>query len=79
MHRPCPRTRHSKRGSNVSWVTAQDDSHNADLPEWRRRCIRNYGDCKEGLFAGPCYDCLRMCEGQQDWPIEVCGPKRKKR
>lgn len=56
-----------------------DDAHNAELPEWKRRCIRNYGDCKEGLFAGPCYDCLRMCEGQQDWPLDTCGPKRKKR
>ncbi|WP_226993912.1 hypothetical protein [Myxococcus hansupus] len=55
-----------------------DDTHNAELPEWKRRCIRNYGDCKEGLFAGPCYDCLRMCEGQQDWPLDMCGPKRKK-
>jgi hypothetical protein len=43
-----------------------DDSHNAALPEWKRRCIRNYGDCKEGIYSGPCYDCFRLCEGQQE-------------
>jgi hypothetical protein len=48
-----------------------DDSHNAHLPEWKRRCIRNHGNCQEGLFVGPCYDCLRRCEGQQDWPLNI--------
>jgi hypothetical protein len=40
-----------------------DDSHNAALPDWKRECIRFYGDCWEARFSGPCYDCLRRCEG----------------
>lgn len=55
-----------------------DDSHNAKLPEWKRRCIRSYGDCKDGWLDGPCYDCLRRCEGQKEWPADMCGPKRKR-
>jgi hypothetical protein len=60
-------------------IAEWDDSHNANLPEWKRRCIRNYGDCKDGLFSGPCYDCLRRCEGQQDWPVNMCRPTKPKR
>ncbi|MFY2562973.1 hypothetical protein ACN469_35595 [Corallococcus terminator] len=55
------------------------DAHNENLPEWKRRCIRNYGDCKEGRFSGPCYDCMRRCEGQQEWPLDMCDAKRKRR
>ncbi len=56
-----------------------DDSHNAALPEWKRRCIRTYGDCREFGWSGSCYDCLRSCEGQQSWPEDQCSPRRKKR
>ena len=55
-----------------------DDAHNAALPEWKRECIRFYGDCKDARLTGPCYDCLRRCEGQQEWPIDMCGPRRKR-
>ena len=56
-----------------------DDSHNAALPEWKRRCIRDYGDCKDAIYEGPCYDCLRRCERQQEWPISMCRPRKGKR
>jgi len=56
-----------------------DDSHNASLPEWKRRCIRLYGDCQDGRLDGPCYACFRRCEGQHEWPVDMCGPKRRKR
>ena len=56
-----------------------DDSHNSDLPEWKRRCIRAYGDCQELGWSGSCYDCFRFCEGQQEWPEDKCSPSRKKR
>jgi hypothetical protein len=55
-----------------------DDSHNAALPEWKRECIRLYGDCKDALYSGPCYDCLRRCEGQQSWPLDLCRPRSKR-
>ncbi|NVJ00339.1 hypothetical protein HV824_19725 [Myxococcus sp. AM009] len=56
-----------------------DDAHNASLPEWKRRCIRSYGDCQEFAWTGSCHDCLRLCEGQQEWPEDKCSPSRKKR
>jgi hypothetical protein len=56
-----------------------DDSHNASLPEWKQRCIRNYGDCQDRGWTGSCYDCLRYCEGQQEWPDDKCHPQRKQR
>ncbi|WP_140860318.1 hypothetical protein [Myxococcus xanthus] len=56
-----------------------DDSHNAALPEWKRRCIRNYGDCQDDGWTGSCYDCLRYCEGQQEWPTDQCFRPKKKR
>jgi len=62
-------------GAPAEW----DDSHNAALPEWRRRCIRAYDDCREYGWSGSCYDCLRSCEGQQSWPEDQCSPRRKKR
>lgn len=56
-----------------------DDSHNSALPDWKRECIRFYGDCKNAKFTGPCYECLRRCEGQQEWPLDMCAPSRNKR
>jgi hypothetical protein len=58
---------------------AWDDSHNANLPEWKQRCIRAYGDCREFGWPGSCYDCFRYCEGQQEWPEDKCTPGKKKR
>ena len=55
-----------------------DDSHNEALPEWKRECIRLYGDCKDAAYSGPCYDCFRLCEGQQEWPLDKCVPRRKR-
>ncbi|MCE9671063.1 hypothetical protein LY474_24945 [Myxococcus stipitatus] len=55
-----------------------NDSHNAQLPEWKRLCIRNYGDCKEDGWKGDCYACLRYCEGQLEWPADQCFPAKKK-
>ncbi|WP_225412832.1 hypothetical protein [Stigmatella hybrida] len=56
-----------------------DFANNANLPEWKQRCIKNYYACKqEPDWAGPCYDCLRRCEGQQEWPFAMCGPNKRK-
>ena len=56
-----------------------DDSHNAALPEWKRRCIQAYGDCQEFGWTGSCYDCLRYCEGQQEWPSDKCYRRKGKK
>jgi hypothetical protein len=43
---------------------AEDDfTNNADLPEWKQRCIRSYVDCKNEGWTGSCYQCLRYYEG----------------
>ncbi|GHG84107.1 hypothetical protein GCM10012319_39390 [Comamonas sp. KCTC 72670] len=62
-------------GAPAEW----DDSHNEALPEWKRRCIRDYAACKDGGWKGPCYDCLRYCEGQQEWPTDQCFPSKKRK
>ncbi len=57
-----------------------DDAHNEALPEWKRECIRFYGDCEtEPGWTGACYDCLRYCEGQHEWPTNRCFPPKKRR
>jgi hypothetical protein len=56
-----------------------DDAHNADLPEWKRRCIRNYGDCQDDGWMGNCYNCFRYCEGQHEWPADQCFPPKKRK
>ncbi|NOK00223.1 hypothetical protein HNV27_01185 [Myxococcus xanthus] len=56
-----------------------DDAHNTNLPEWKRRCIATYAECKDDDWQGSCYACFRYCEGQQEWPINKCRPRRGKR
>jgi hypothetical protein len=56
-----------------------DFANNAHLPEWKQRCIKSFVDCQDKNWMGSCYDCLRYCEGQQEWPVRVCRPRGKKR
>lgn len=53
-------------------------ANNADLPEWKQRCIRLYVGCKNQLWTGNCYDCIRYCEGQREWPQRKCRPRKKR-
>lgn len=57
-------------------IPSEDDfANNRHLPEWKQDCIRNYVACRnESDWQGPCYDCLRRCEGQQQWPFKMCWP-----
>jgi len=55
-----------------------DFDNNADLPEWKQQCIRNYVDCKNEGWTGNCHDCIRYCEGQREWPRGKCRERRKK-
>ncbi|MFP2906940.1 hypothetical protein ACLESD_18220 [Pyxidicoccus sp. 3LFB2] len=58
---------------------APDDfANNADLPEWKQRCIRNYVSCQDEGWTGTCIDCLRYCEGQQEWPLDKCNERKKR-
>lgn len=57
----------------------EDWSNIADLPEWKQTCIKSYFACKHLGWTGECDDCLRYCEGQQEWPSTRCGPRKKKR
>lgn len=56
-----------------------DFANNADLPEWKQRCIKNHVECQDEGWTGNCYDCIRYCEGQRDWPFRSCRPKKKKK
>lgn len=52
-------------------------AHNANLPEWKQRCIRAYSQCQDDGWTGSCHDCLRRCEGQHEWPTAMCGPRKR--
>ncbi len=43
--------------------------------DWKQRCIDRYVDCIEQRWIGSCYNCLRYCEGQRDWPFNMCAPR----
>jgi hypothetical protein len=45
---------------------------------WKQQCIDTYVQCIEQKWTGRCYDCLRYCEGQRDWPLEMCAPPRNR-
>lgn len=67
------------KAASDSTAEEWDDSHNSALPDWKRECIRLYGDCKDAKFTGSYYECLRRCEGQQECPLDMCVPSRNKR
>lgn len=56
-----------------------DFANNTHLPEWKQLCIRSYVDCKNEGWTGSCYQCLRSCAGQQEWPFNQCRKRRKVR
>lgn len=62
----------------VEAAAEEEDAHNAGLPDWKRRCISTYAECKDDGWKGSCYDCMRYCEGQQEWPTDKCFPKKRK-
>ncbi|MBE4753678.1 hypothetical protein G4177_36580 [Corallococcus sp. ZKHCc1 1396] len=65
-------------GSNAE---EYDDAHNANLPDWKRRCIQLYGDCQtqDWIGAKSCFACFERCQGQHIWPFNRCRPKDEQR
>lgn len=53
-------------------------ANNKDLPRWKQRCIQLYVACVDEGWQGSCYDCIRTCEGQQDWPFDKCFRGKRK-
>ena len=49
-----------------------DFSNNASLPAWKQECITFYNRCINQRWIGKCDDCLRLCEGQRQWPTKKC-------
>jgi len=49
-----------------------------EIPRWKQVCIDAYVQCIEQKWTGRCYDCLRYCEGQREWPLDQCAPRRKR-
>ena len=52
-----------------------DFANNASLPAWKQKCIRYYNDCINDGWTGKCEDCLRRCEGQHEWPFQMCDER----
>jgi hypothetical protein len=47
------------------------------LPKWKKECNDHYFKCQDEGWTGNCYDCLRRCEGQREWPQQMCPDPRK--
>lgn len=63
-----------RTGSDVD-----DFANNESLPEWKKECISYYNDCQNKGWTGNCHDCLRRCEGQHEWPFNMCDERKSKR
>jgi hypothetical protein len=50
----------------------EEFDNNKDLPEWKQICIQKYVRCMDEGWGTPCYDCIRSCEGQHEWPEDRC-------
>jgi hypothetical protein len=53
-----------------------DFANNADLPEWKQKCIQIYVKCQNDGWTGNCHDCFRSCEGQHKWPEDWCRSRK---
>jgi hypothetical protein len=42
----------------------------AEVEPWKQVCIDAYVQCIQQKWTGRCYDCLRYCEGQREWPLD---------
>ncbi len=54
------------------FIKSEEFESTKELPEWKQACINNYVRCIDEHWEGPCYDCMRLCEGQQEWPESLC-------
>ncbi len=61
----------AEAGQKEDWTSI------AELPAWKQLCIKTYYACKDRGWTGKCDDCLRYCEGQQEWPTSMCRPRKK--
>nr|WP_082207306.1 hypothetical protein [Corallococcus macrosporus] len=57
---------------SASKHTVKDDGEDDG---WKQHCIDTYVRCrdqKKPYWVGDCYACFRNCEGQREWPYELC-------
>lgn len=50
------------------------DEDAAEDPDegYRQHCIDMYVLCVHRKWTGNCHDCLRYCQGQRQWPFNIC-------
>lgn len=70
-----PEAKEAAEADVASVEQSEDWTSIANLPEWKQRCIKSYYACKDKGWSGKCYDCLRRCEGQREWPTSLCRPR----
>lgn len=68
-----------KDSPQTSAVPEVEAAKKQKVPDWKQRCIDAYYDCQQHNWTGNCHDCLRLCEGQQEWPEEKCHAPSKRR
>jgi hypothetical protein len=47
-------------------------------PEWHKVCRAKYFECIDQYWTGSCYDCFRYCEGQHEWPDNMCRSRTRR-
>ncbi|MFP2963699.1 hypothetical protein ACLEPN_39720 [Myxococcus sp. 1LA] len=53
-----------------------------DAEGWKEECKETYVQCrdeKNPVWEGDCYACFRYCEGQHEWPADMCKPRKNKK
>ncbi|ATB48667.1 lipoprotein [Corallococcus macrosporus DSM 14697] len=59
----------------------EDGEEDDDADEgWKEHCRDTYvlcRDAKKPRWDGDCYACFRYCEGQRQWPYEMCSRDRR--
>lgn len=62
-------------------VNKENAEEDDDADEgWKEHCRDTYvlcRDAKKPRWDGDCYACFRYCEGQRQWPYELCSRKER--
>ncbi|MCP3143729.1 hypothetical protein [Pyxidicoccus xibeiensis] len=61
-------------GETASAVTDGAPEEDEEDPDegYRQHCIDMYVLCVHRKWTGDCHDCLRYCQGQKQWPFNIC-------
>jgi len=71
---PKPDVEDTVRAAQAASESPKDKEADPD-EGYRDHCIGMYVLCQQRKWSGNCHDCLRYCQGQKQWPFNVCGKR----